>query len=89
MKLYKKNNIYKEELLYKLFEPNSEPLMRSLNGALYAKENNTNNNFLFLNYNELIDNPDNTLKKNIYKFLEIDFFQYDFLNIENLFTKKN
>ena len=83
VKLYIKNNIYKEELLYKLLDQNTEPLMRSLNGVSYAKQNNSSNNFLFIDYNELIEQPDNTLKK-IYDFFRIDFFQHDFTNIVNL-----
>jgi len=57
MKLYLKNKVYSEEKMAKLFLPNSEPLMRSLNGVLYAKENSHNNNFLFIHYDNFIDNP--------------------------------
>ena len=76
-KLYIKN--YKSIDLNTLITPNSEPVMRSLNGLIYAKQNN-NNNFLFITYNELIENTEETIKK-IYDFCNWEYFEHDFNNI--------
>jgi sulfotransferase len=78
-KLYKKNNIIKD--LTELLIPNSEPIMRSLNGIIHAKQNNKNNNFLFISYNELIENTEETIKK-IYDFCNWEYFSHDFKNID-------
>jgi sulfotransferase len=79
-KLYKKNNI-NIDLNY-LLAPNSEPLMRSLNGILYSKLNykETNITFLFITYQDLIDNTKQTINK-IYDFCNWDYFEHDFNNI--------
>ena len=77
-KLYKKNNVTKD---YNDFlKLNSEPIMRSLNGLLYAKHNNQDNTFLFITYNELVEQPEETIKK-IYDFCNWEYFQHDFNNI--------
>lgn len=81
-KLYSNNNVYSEEKLLKLLEPNSEPLMRSLNGLLQVKYDNNTDNFLFINYNDLISYPQVTLQK-IYKFCGWEYFEHDFNNIVN------
>jgi len=81
-KLYLNNNVYSEEKLLKLLEPNSEPLMRSLNGLLQVKYDNNIDNFLFINYNDLINYPQETLQK-IYKFCGWEYFEHDFNNIVN------
>lgn len=88
MKLYLKNKVYSEEKLAKLLIYNTEPLMRSLNGVLYAKQNNINNNFYFLHYDDLINNPKITFKK-IYEFLELKEFNHDFNNIINHFPEND
>lgn len=77
-KLYKKNNIHKD--CNDLLRINSEPIMRSLNGLLYSKHNNQDNTFLFITYNELIEKPEETIKK-IYDFCNWEYFQHDFNNI--------
>jgi sulfotransferase len=77
-KLYNKNNIIKD--LNELLILNSEPIMRSLNGLLCAKHNNQDNTFLFINYNELVENTEETIKK-IYGFCNWDYFKHDFNNI--------
>lgn len=88
MKLYLKNKVYSEEKLSKLLIPNSEPLMRSLNGVLYSKINNFNNNFIFIHYDDLINKPEKTLKK-IYEFIGLDEFKHDFNNIVNYFPEND
>lgn len=77
-KLYIKN--YKSIDLNTLLTPNNEPVMRSLNGVIYAKQNNDNNNFLFITYNQLIENTEETIKK-IYDFCNWEYFEHDFDNI--------
>jgi hypothetical protein len=80
MNLYEKNNIYNVNVEDKLLKPNSEPIMRSLNGIFYAKNNNKNNNFLFIHYNDLTTNTKETIKK-IYDFCSWEYFEHDFQNI--------
>lgn len=88
MKLYLKNKVYSEEKLEKLLIPNSEPIMRSLNGVLYAKQNNINNNFLFVHYEDLINDPKLTLKK-IYNFLGLEEYDHNFNNVVNYFQEND
>lgn len=78
-KLYTKNN--KTIDITSLLNPNSEPLMRSLNGLMHAKKNNEENTFLFINYNDLTEKPEETIKK-IYDFCNWDYFEHDFNNIQ-------
>lgn len=87
-KLYKKNNIYTEEKLLKLLETNSEPIMRSLNGFVYAKLNNSNNNFIFFEYNDLVNEPKKTIDK-IYDFCGWEYFEHNFNNIVNYFPEND
>jgi len=54
--------------------------MRSLIGIIWAKKNNQNNNFLFINYNELVNNSEETIKK-IYDFCGWEYFNHNFTNI--------
>ena len=77
-KLYIKN--YKSNDLNTLLNANSEPVMRSLNGLIYAKQSNDNNNFLFVTYDQLIENTEETIKK-IYDFCNWEYFKHDFNNI--------
>ena len=88
MKLYLKNKVYSEEKLQKLLIPNSEPIMRSLSGVLYAKQNISNNNILFIHYDDLIEKPTETFNK-IYIFLELEPFIHDFNNIVNIFPEND
>lgn len=57
----------------------SEPIMRPYEGVKWAKANN-NGEFIFIKYDELINNPKATLKK-IYEFCELEPFEHDFNNI--------
>jgi len=77
--LYKSNNCtdsFEENLL----KPGSEPIMRSLNGINWAKQNNQNNNFLFISYDELVNSTEETITK-IYDFCGWEHFNHDFTNI--------
>jgi sulfotransferase len=62
--------------------PNSEPIVRSLDGVIWAKQNNQNGNFLFITYDELITNTERVLTS-IYDFCEIPPFKHDLNNIIN------
>jgi sulfotransferase len=79
-KLYKKNNIEKDFSYY--LDVNSEPIMRSLNGVLYAKQQSLlkKDTFLFIKYNDLIQNTKQTIQK-IYDICGWNYFEHDFLNI--------
>lgn len=70
-----------------LLEEGTEPIMRSLNGVLHAKSIN-NGQFLFIEYDDLVSSPEQTIKK-IYDFCEWDYFKHDFNNIENKFVERD
>jgi sulfotransferase len=59
----------------------SEPIMRSYEGIKWAKANN-NGEFLFVQYNDLINNTKSTIDT-IYTFCELESFKHDFNNIVN------
>lgn len=69
------------------FNPNdmladwSEPIMRSYNGAIYAKENN-NGRFLFVDYDSFVANPEKQLAR-LYGFLDLPVFVHSFTDVEN------
>lgn len=58
-----------------------EPINRSFYCALNAKQNN-NGEFLFVNYDDLVNDTRQTLQ-NIYKFCELEWFEHDLKNIVN------
>jgi hypothetical protein len=62
--------------------PNSDPIVRSLDGVIWAKQNNGNGNFLFIKYDELVTNTERVLTS-IYDFCEIAPFKHDLSNIIN------
>ena len=80
IKLNKKNNIKVAEINIDdtFLKSNSEPIMRSFNGVLHAKNNNMN--FLFITYNDLVKNTEETIKK-IYDFCNWEYYQHDLKNI--------
>jgi sulfotransferase len=80
-KLYKKNN-NNRLTVERLLAPMSEPLMRSIAGLEWAKKHNEHNNFLFITYNELINDTKSTIDK-IYAFCGWEPFAHDFTNITN------
>lgn len=77
----RKNNNWEGNLEAGLLDEGSEPIMRSLDGVNYAKENN-NGEFLFLEYDDLVDNTSDTIDS-IYNFCNIEKFNHDFNNIKN------
>lgn len=78
VKLYQKND--KQFNVDNLLEPYKEPIMRSLNGVINAKKNNTDNTYLFISYKELIETPEETIRK-IYDFCHWEYFEHDYKNI--------
>jgi len=78
VKLYNKNN--KQFNVDNLLEPLKEPIMRSLDGVIHAKKNNTDNTYLFISYKELIETPEETIRK-IYDFCNWEYFEHDYKNI--------
>jgi hypothetical protein len=65
----------------------SEPIMRSYEGVKWAKANN-NGEFLFVQYNDLLNNTKSTIDK-IYEFCELEFFKHDFNNIVNKYPEND
>ena len=59
----------------------SEPIMRSYEGVKWAKANN-NGEFLFIQYDDLLNNTKSTINK-IYEFCGLESFEHDFNNIVN------
>lgn len=59
----------------------SEPIMRSYEGVKWAKANN-NGEFLFVQYNDLINNTKSIIDT-MYEFCELESFEHDFNNIVN------
>ena len=78
VKIYNKNNKIIE--IERLFDYNTEPIMRSLEGIINAKKNNKDNNFLFITYEELTTDTQTTLKK-IYDFCNWTYFEHNLTNI--------
>lgn len=66
---------------YDLLTENSDPIMRSLDAVKYAKSINSNQ-FLFIQYDDLVDNPTETINK-IYEFYEWESFTHNFYDIKN------
>jgi sulfotransferase len=85
MKLYQKNNWnaeYMHSIMKALLLPNSEPIMRSISGIQAAKRNNQQANFLFIQYDDLLAQPAETLAR-IYAFCGWAPYAHDFQNIVN------
>jgi hypothetical protein len=70
-----------------LLQPNTDYLMRSLDGVKWAKENNKGE-FLFITYADLVDKPENVVNE-IYKFCEIEPYKHDFKNIVNNYPEND
>jgi sulfotransferase len=90
MKLYK-NNQWSEEYMHQILKamlvPNVDPIMRSIIGINMAKKENALRppalqTFLFIQYDDLIANPAETLER-IYKFCGWAPFVHQFANIVN------
>jgi hypothetical protein len=80
-KLYRSSGIISDEKEMELVKEASEPIMRSLAGLLWAKQNNQDNTFLFIQYNELVSQPKSTLDK-IYQFCGWEHFEHQFEAVE-------
>jgi sulfotransferase len=74
-RIFAENNI--EYDLNKFFEPNSEPLINSIMGLQTAKNSNNAKNFLFIGYEDLVNNPEVVVQK-IYEFCGWEPFEHDF-----------
>ena len=80
VKLYTKNGVT-GDIESKLLLPNSEPIMRSIAGVNWAKKHNQNKHFLFINYDDLIGTPEETIKR-IYDFCGWTYFAHNYNHIE-------
>lgn len=70
-----------------LLDDESEPIMRSLKGLLWAKKNN-DGKFLFINYCDILNNTEKTINS-IYSFCDIKPFKHDYTNISNNFQEND
>lgn len=77
----RKANGWQGDLESDLLIPDSEPIMRSLNGVKWAQENN-NGEFLFIEYANLVSDTTEVIAS-IYEFCEIEPFEHDLKHIEN------
>ena len=80
VKLEKEHDPFYDETQMDFLKQGTDPIMLPLQGLNWAKKNNHNNNFLFINYNDLINNPEESLER-IYKFCGWEPFKHDFENI--------
>lgn len=80
VKLYTENNVDSISLQKRVLEPTSDPIMRSIAGLQWAKQNNQTNTFIFINYNELVNETEATIAK-IYNFCGWAPFTHDFNNV--------
>jgi len=94
MKLYQKNNwteTYIHEILKAMLTPNIEPVMRPIIGINMAKKNNmvqVKETFLFIQYNDLLENPTETIQR-IYTFCGWAPYTHDFQNIVNTYPEND
>lgn len=70
-----------------LLDEGSEPIMRSFDGVKHAKAIDSGQ-FLYLWYDDLVDNPRQTINK-IYDFCEWDKFDHKFDDIKNLTPERD
>ena len=76
-----------EEFQKRLVVPDSEPLMRSVTGLRWAKDND-DGDYLFIKYDNLINDTENVIKR-IYTFCNLKPFKHDYLNIVNKFPEND
>lgn len=84
VKAMHRNNMYTEEKERLLLFPNSNPIMNALEGEVWARNNNKDNKFLFVEYKNLVKNPTATLKA-VYKFCGWEAFIHNVNNVEAKF----
>ena len=77
----RKQNGWTGDLESDLMAEDNDLIRKPLYGVEYARENN-NGEFLFIEYDDLVDYTEDVLKS-IYDFCEIEYFQHDLNNIEN------
>jgi sulfotransferase len=78
-KLYEENN-RTNEWQETILKPGSEPIMRSIYGINCVKKINKPEHFLFISYNDLINDKEKTIQK-IYDFCGWEYFKHDFDNV--------
>ena len=83
----RKRNGWTSDFEQGLWEPNTEPLTRPLVGVEYAKGHNTGE-YLFIEYNELVENTSETLQK-IYTFCDWETFPHWFNDISNPYPEND
>lgn len=76
--ILRKNN-QSEEYINTILDDGSTPIITALDGVRSAKAHNKGE-FLFVQYDDLVNNPKDTIK-NIYDFYEIEPFEHQFNNI--------
>jgi len=89
--LFKENNLSTDEIntrLINMISPNTQPIMTSINGIIWAKNNNSENNFLFISYNDLVNNTELTIQK-IYSFCEWKYFSHNFDEIKTKYKEND
>jgi hypothetical protein len=79
--LYEKNNSQERQGFFQNTDPFIGAFNALLDGILYNKEN-----ILLVSYNELVNQPQDTIKK-IYDFLEIPEFTHNFERIATIFPE--
>lgn len=85
IRLGKENNkVFKSN---DLLSPDSEPIMRSLQGVDWAKKNNSGE-FLFIEYSDLVSYTQEVISS-IYSFCGWNYFEHDLLNIINRFPEND
>ena len=77
----RRSNGWQGDLESDLVIPDSEPIMRSLNGVQWAQDNN-NGEFLFIEYADIVESTSDVVAS-IYEFCGIEFFAHDFDNVTN------
>jgi sulfotransferase len=80
-------NGWARDLTKGLFDANNGPIMQSLYGVENAIKNN-NGEFIFIDYKDLVENTEKVLK-DIYDFLELNFYEHDYNNIKNYFPEND
>lgn len=80
IKLYKANEIDINSFSENILVPNSEPIMRSLSGINWAKKNNQDNHFLFIQYTDLVRTPAVVIQQ-IYEFCGWENFVHNYDHI--------
>jgi sulfotransferase len=88
MKLYKANNLTQNSKADQLLVPNSEPVMRSLTGINWAKKNNQDNHFLFVQYDDLVRTPAAEIQR-IYEFCGWEPFVHNYEHIVSKYPEND